>query len=55
MNKTNGVMRQYFHWYLPSDCSLLKRNTEQASSLADFTVNSRSVRCGQIFDLINLF
>ena len=35
MGKENGVMFQYFEWYLPSDASLWKTVGESAQALAE--------------------
>ena len=34
MSHTNGVMMQYFHWYLPDDGSLWKQVAEKVEELA---------------------
>ena len=40
MGKENGVMFQYFEWYLPADASLWKTLTADAEALADKGVTS---------------
>ena len=40
MGKENGVMFQYFEWYLPADSSLWKKLAEDAQSLSDKGVTS---------------
>ena len=40
MGKQNGVMFQYFEWYLPADASLWRVLTENAQSLAEKGVTS---------------
>jgi alpha-amylase len=35
MSKTNGVMMQYFHWYIPSDGTLWDEVKNKAKELAD--------------------
>ncbi len=39
-NRENGVMMQYFEWYLPSDTSLWKKITQKAGMLASRGVTS---------------
>lgn len=34
MSDPNGVMMQYFHWYIPEDGSLWNQVAEQADDLA---------------------
>jgi alpha-amylase len=33
MKKTNGVMMQYFEWYLPENCKLWKQLSKNAAEL----------------------
>ena len=40
MSEPNGVMMQYFHWYLPPDGSLWNELTQKARELADVGVTS---------------
>lgn len=40
MGKVNGVMMQYFHWYLPNDGSLWKKVSEQAKRLSDLGISA---------------
>ncbi|MEM9002557.1 MAG: alpha-amylase [Cyanobacteria bacterium P01_F01_bin.86] len=40
MSELNGVMMQYFHWYLPSDGSLWQDFVAKASELADIGITS---------------
>ncbi|MEM6839311.1 MAG: alpha-amylase [Cyanobacteria bacterium P01_C01_bin.120] len=40
MPVVNGVMMQYFHWYLPADGSLWNELAERAQTLADIGVTS---------------
>ena len=40
MSETNGVMMQYFHWYLPPDGQLWKQFAEAADALAKVGVTS---------------
>jgi alpha-amylase len=40
MSHTNGVMMQYFHWYLPDDGSLWKQVAEKAEELAKVGITS---------------
>ncbi|MGD1856852.1 MAG: alpha-amylase [Leptolyngbyaceae cyanobacterium] len=40
MSKLNGVMMQYFHWYLPPDGSLWNELKKNASELADVGITS---------------
>ncbi len=35
MAKVNGVMMQYFHWYLPADGTLWDKTKINAQDLAD--------------------
>lgn len=36
----NGIMMQYFEWYLPTDCSLWNKITESAKTLADHGITA---------------
>jgi alpha-amylase len=40
MSDPNGVMMQYFHWYVPADGSLWNQVAEQASELAKVGITS---------------
>ena len=40
MAELNGVMMQYFHWYLPADVNLSQEFAEKAKGLADVGVTS---------------
>lgn len=40
MSKLNGVMMQYFHWYLPADGSLWNELKENAKDLAEVGITS---------------
>jgi alpha-amylase len=40
MSETNGVMMQYFHWYLPNEGNLWKQVAENAHDLAERGVTS---------------
>ena len=40
MSNQNGVMMQYFHWYLPDDCSLWNQVAEEAEELAKIGITS---------------
>jgi len=40
MSNQNGVMMQYFHWYLPDDGSLWNQVAEQAEELAKIGITS---------------
>jgi alpha-amylase len=40
MHDTNGVMMQYFHWYLPNDGSLWRKVASNATQLAKLGVSS---------------
>lgn len=37
---TNGIMMQYFHWYLPSDGKFWKRAAANAGKLAELGINA---------------
>lgn len=40
MSETNGVMMQYFHWYIPDDGSLWNQLAESAEELAEAGITS---------------
>ena len=40
MSNQNGVMMQYFHWYLPDDGSLWNQVVEEAEELAKIGITS---------------
>ncbi|PSF37217.1 alpha-amylase [Aphanothece hegewaldii CCALA 016] len=40
MSETNGVMMQYFHWYIPEDGSLWNQLAESAEELAEAGITS---------------
>jgi alpha-amylase len=40
MSHRNGVMMQYFHWYLPNDGSLWKQLAEKAEELAKIGITA---------------
>jgi alpha-amylase len=40
MSEPNGVMMQYFHWYIPADGSLWRQVAEEASELVKMGVTS---------------
>ena len=40
MSETNGVMMQYFHWYVPADGTLWSELSRNSSRLAGLGVTS---------------
>ncbi|MBN2891774.1 MAG: alpha-amylase [Bacteroidales bacterium] len=40
MNKSNGVLMQYFHWYIPADGSLWKKVSSEAKKLSEMGITS---------------
>lgn len=40
MSKTNGVLMQYFHWYIPADGSLWKKVSSEVKRLSDLGISA---------------